>query len=329
MTPWTLEILTIRNGSHSGAERRSLSRDVERGLLVRLRSGAYVERRAYEAMTPEGRHIVRMRAFAAVSDRPPMFSHWSAAVVRGYPVHRSRLEVVHTTVDERRGRGQEGVSAHLFRVQPEQIQAVGDLLVTSAARTVIDIAGASPFEEGVMTADHALRCGMPRETLEETLRAVGPRHAAARTAEVIAFAHPGAESAAESYSRVGLFRSGIEPPALQYRMVLGDGSVIFLDFEFPSVHVGGEADGDSKYLTAPEGAGTAIVKEKRREDEARLQLNGLARWGWVQSLRPSLLRAVLAKVGVLPQRRRPTLAEYAAVARAARPRSAPRRVVQR
>ena len=329
MNPWKLEILTIRNGSHSGAERRAISRDVERGLLARLRSGAYVERQAYEAMTPEDRHIVRMRAFAAVADRPPVFSHWSAGVVLGFPVHRSRLDAVHTTVDERRGRGQEGVSAHLFRVRESEIQEVGGLLVTDPARTVVDIAGASPLEEGVMTADHALRTGMAREELHAALRTAGSRQAATRIQDVIAFAHPGAESAAESYSRVGMYRSGIEPPVLQYRMVLGDASVIFLDFEFPSVHVGGEADGDTKYLTAPEGTGTAIVREKRREDEARLQLEGLARWGWVQSLRARLLCAVLARVGVVPQRHRPTLADYAAVARNARPRIAPHRLVRR
>ncbi len=215
------------------------------------------------------------------------------------------------------------MSAHVFRLQPTEIQQIGDLWVTTPARTAVDIAGASPFEEGVMTVDHALRRGMPRERLEAALDLAGPRHAAVRISDVVRFGHPGAESAAESYSRVGMFRGGIEPPVLQYRLVLSDGALIFLDFEFPTVHVGGEADGDTKYLDAPEGAGRAIVKEKRREDEARLQLQDLARWGWAQSKRSDLLCAVLAKVGVVPQRHRPTMADYAAIARNARPRTAP------
>jgi len=320
MDPWQLEILTIKDGSHSGAERRSVGRDVERGLLIRLRFGAYVERGAFEAMSPEDQHIVLMRAFTAVSDRPPVFSHWSAAVVLGFPVHRVRLARLHISVDERRERGQEGVAAHLFRVLPSERMRVGELEVTTPARTVVDIAGASPFEEGVMAADHALQKGIRREQLHEAIAAAGTRRAASRIADVVAFGHPGAESAAESYSRVGMLRTGIEPPRLQHRLLLGDGSAIFLDFEFPSVHVGGEADGDSKYLTAPDGAGKAVVREKRREDEARLQLGDLARWGWRESVRPRLLLGGLFRVGGGPHPRRPTLADYAAVAAAARPR---------
>ena len=294
-------------------------------MLVRLRSGAYVERIAYAAMTPEHQHLVRMRAFAAVADRPPVFSHWSAAVALGFPALRSRLKAVHTTVDARRGRGQDGVSAHLFPVRSEEVRTMAELLITAPARTVLDIAGAGPLEEGVMAVDHMLRSGAAREELEAAVETIGPRQAGRRIRDAVAFGHPGAESAAESYSRVGMFRIGIEPPSLQHRLVLTDGSDIFLDFEFPTVHVGGEADGDSKYLTAPEGAGRAVVNEKRREDEARLQLNGLARWGWAQSLRPALLRPVLARVGVVPSGRRPTLADYAAVARAAAPRGRVRR----
>lgn len=328
MNPWTIEILTVRNGSHSGAERRSLSRDVERGLLRRLRSGAYVERTAYDAMTPEQQHIVRMRALVAVTDRPPKFSHWSASVARGAIVHRARLRMLHTTVDERRDRGQDGVSAHLLRLQPEEVTRIGDLLVTTTARTVVDIAGAAPFEEAVMTVDDRLRWGTPREDLEAALELAGARRSFRRIADAIAFGSAGGEGASESYSRVGMYRRGIEPPNLQYRLVLVNGREIFLDFEFPSVHVGGEADGDSKYLTAQDGAGMAVVREKRREDEARLQLNDLARWGWAESVRPDLLIAVLGRVGVLPQLRRPTLADYAAIARDARPRFVPRRAVQ-
>lgn len=328
MNPWLLEIITVRAGSHDAAERRALSRDVERGLLVRLRQGAYVERTAFEAMSPEEQHIVRLRALAAVSAVPPAFSHWSAAVVLGLPVLRPRLRLVHTTVDERRGRGQEGVAAHLFPVTSGELQAVGDLVVTGIPRTVVDVAGAAPFDEGVMAADAALRMGVPRQVLEEAASIAGPRRARRRIDQVIAFAHPGAESAAESGSRVLMMRLGVEPPALQWRITLSDGSAAYLDFLFITVQVGGEADGDSKYLDprlAPAGAGAAVVREKRREDEVRAGLRGLARWGWAESRELLLLRRVLHRVGVLPAAPLATLADYAASAGSARPRFTPRR----
>ncbi len=114
---------------------------------------------------------------------------------------------------------------------------------------------------------------------------------------------------------------------------LDDGSEIYLDFFFPTPRVGGEADGDSKYLDpelAPHGAGRVLLREKRREDEARTRLAGMARWGWPESRQRSLLERVLRRVGVLPARPRATLADYAASARFARPRFVPRRtVVQR
>lgn len=333
MNPWLLEIITVRAGSHTAADRRSLSRDVERGLLVRLRQGAYVERAAFEELSPENQHIVRLRAFAAVSPAPPVFSHWSAGVVLGAPVLRSRLQLVHTTVDERRGRGQEGVSAHLFPVSSAELQWIGELLVTGVPRTVVDIAGAAPFEEGVMAADFALRTGGHRELLEDAIILAGARRAQRRMEEVVAFANPGAESAAESGSRVLMMRLGVEPPELQWRVVLADGSAAYLDFLFPAVRVGGEADGDTKYLDpafAPAGAGRAVVTEKRREDELRTHLHGLARWGWRESRDANLLHRVLHRVGVLTATPRATLADYAAAARSARPRFVARRpLVQR
>jgi hypothetical protein len=199
-------------------------------------------------------------------------------------------------------------------------------------RTVVDIAGASPFDEGVMVGDAALRSGVPREDLEQAIVLAGPRRSAVRIRDVVRFAHPGAESAAESGSRVRMLELGVEPPQLQHSIVLASGSVVFLDFFFPSVRAGGEADGDTKYLDpkiATRGTGRALVAEKRREDEVRLQLAGLARWGWVDSRRIDLMRRVLQRVRVLAASPRATLADYAAVARAARPRRRPGAQMQR
>jgi hypothetical protein len=328
MDPWSLEIIVVRDRAVDAAGRRALSRDVEHGLLIRLRQGAYVERRAFDAMSPEEQHIVRIRAFAAVSPSPPVFAHWSAGVLLGLPVLRARLTTVHTVVDERRGRGQEEVTAHLFRVTSAELVQVGDVVATGVARTVVDIAGAAPFDEGVMAADAALRSGCPREELERAIVLAGPRRAGTRIRDVVAFAHPGAESAAESGSRVLMLRLGVEPPELQWRVVLSRGSAVFVDFFFPSVRVGGEADGDMKYLDAtlaPGGAGPVVLAEKRREDEVRTHLNGLARWGWAESRQLHLMRRVLQRVGVLAATPRATLADYCAQARTARPRFVPRR----
>ena len=325
--PWRIELIAVLSTSRTSAERRSLTRDVERGLLLRLRKGVYVERVAFEEMTPEQQHIVRMRSFAVASPEPVVFSHWSAAVLHGLPVLRDRLGTVHATTQRQGARGEQGVTGHVFGITDPEIVAFGPLRATGVARTVVDIAGATQLEEGVITADGALHAGVPREALEAAAALVGPRRAAQRIADTIAFADAGAESAAESRSRVTMMRNGIEPPVLQYRLVLHDGSEIFLDALFPTFMVGAEMDGAMKLLDpviAPD-ARKALVLEKKREDEARSMLNGLARWGWVESGSVLLLRSVLARVGVRAGTPRATFADYCARALEGRARFLPRR----
>lgn len=320
--PWRFEIIVIVGRSHSSAERRSISRDVERGLLVRLLQGAYVERVGFESLNPEDQHIVRIRALVALSSSPQVISHWSAAVLNALPVLRSRLTTVHITVEDEDVRHRPGVTAHSFLINDDVVQ-FGEVLATPVGRTVVDVAGASPFEEGVMTADGALRAGVPREILEAAVAQAGPRRASRRIREVVGFAHAGAESAGESRLRVTMARLGVEVPTLQYRLLLDDGSEIFLDAFLPTAMVGVEFDGEQKYLDAamaPDGAGRAVITEKRREDQARRQLSGLARFGWIQAGSVGVVRSVFARVGVFPTRPRTTIADYSAAARAATPR---------
>ncbi|MFD1722066.1 hypothetical protein [Amnibacterium endophyticum] len=323
--PWLLELIVVR-GAHDGTARSALSRDAARGLLLRLRQGVYVERAAFLALGPEGQHLVRMRALAAVMDRPVVFSHQSAAVVHGIPVLRRRLDRLVTTVSERRERGQDGVSARLAPISPLEVMEHRGLLLTVPARTVVDLASALPFEEGVMAADSLLSRGMDRARLLSAMETAGARRARARIEQVIRFAHPGAESAAESLSRCGLLRLGIEPPLLQYRLLLPDGREVFLDMLFPTTRVGGEVDGAVKLLDpiiAPD-ARAALQRERRREDAVRLQVEGLARWGWLEAVDPPRLAVVLRAVGVLPSRPPFVLEDFAAAAAIARPRRATR-----
>ena len=323
MDPWDLEITVVREGSHFGAERRSLARDVERSRMVRLRRGAYADRSAHESLTREQQHVVAVRAVAAVSAGPVVFSHFTALALHGMPVMRDRLARVHVTVDSSDARGREGVAGHVFALDPAEVTRVRDVVVTTASRTVIDVAGAAPFAEGVTAADALLRLGVPRAALDAAIDLAGPRQAARRIAEVVAFAHPGAEGPNESFSRVSMLRLGIEPPELQHPLWDDLGFVAWLDFWFRRLRIGGEADGRVKFLDptmAQQGAGMAVYREKQREDRVLPLVAGLARWGWAESSNPALLGRRLAAFGVLPSTPHATLADYAAAARDAQPR---------
>ncbi|WP_133766932.1 hypothetical protein [Amnibacterium kyonggiense] len=323
--PWRIELVVVR-GSHTSGERRAISRDVERGLLLRLRPGAYVERTAFEVLTPEDRHLVRMRAVAAVAPGTVLFSHASAALLHGLPVLRQRLGSVHVTVEDEDDRHRTGLTMHRFLVQDREVVRFSDLVTTGVGRTVVDLAGGLPFEEGVMAASGALAAGVPRVLLEEAIGVAGPRRANRRMRDAIAFGHPGAESAGESRTLVTFHRLGLEVPQLQHRLQLSDGSSAFVDAVFPRVLVGAEFDGEQKFLDpsmAPDGAGRAVLREKRREDEVRARLNGLVRFGWAEAGSPPLLRARLAQAGVVAPRRRVPFDEWVAAARAASPRRPP------
>lgn len=252
-----------------------------------------------------------------------MFSHFSALVLHGLPVLRTRLDRVHTTVAIAAARGRDGVAGHVFPLTKEEVVPVGPLLATAIGRSVVDVAGSAQFGEGLMAADAVLHSGSPRSLLVAAADLAGPRNADRRIADVVAVAHPGAESANESMSRAGMIRLGYWPPELQHALWDAEGLVAYLDFWFRRFRVGGEADGLQKYLDpamARSGAGRAVYDEKRREDRVLPLVDGLARWGWPEAVDPNRLRLKLAAVGVLPATPRATIADYAAAARDARPR---------
>jgi hypothetical protein len=268
--------------------------------------------------------VLRARAFDAVSDEPPVFSLWTAAVLHGLPILDATLDRVHVIAppgDPRRGL--DGVLTHALRLLRGEVVVLGGLLVTGIARTVVDVAGSAPFEAGVVTADAALLRGVPRDVLEQAVDLAGPRKSVSRIADVVDFAHPGAESAAESAGRVNMFRLGLEPQELQHEVRDAQGLAGVLDTYDRRRRIGTEIDGLEKYLNprlAPEGPGRAVVKEEWREDRVRAEISGLARFGYREARNPTLLRPVLARVGLRPPEHRPTLADWAAEARGARPR---------
>ncbi|MFD1720033.1 hypothetical protein [Amnibacterium endophyticum] len=327
MDPWSIELIVTATGRIDDAERRAVSRDVERGLLHRVRRGVQVDAAEWEGATgPDGeraRHVVAMRALAEVAPRPPVFSHWSAAVLHGLPTVGRRLDRVHVLVQDDRLRGVQGTCARVLPVQPGEVVRMGGLLATGSARTAIDLADAGPIVGGIMAADALLAAGLPRALLEQAVDLAGPRKGRRRIDDAVAFAHPGAESAAESQNRWSMHLLGLAPQQLQHRVLDRGRLVAVVDTWDEESDVACEVDGDVKYLDpvmAPAGAGRAVIAEKQREDLLRSCVAGLARYGYAVAADPVRLRPVLARAGLHPARVRPALADWAREARAARPR---------
>jgi hypothetical protein len=307
MDTWDVDLIVVMQTVLGGSELRSLGRDVDRGVRRRLFRGAYVDRARFDALPPTAQHRVRMAAFAATCTEPPVFSHWSAAVAHGLPFLGEHLATVHTTTDQRSGRHRVGLSAHLLPLDDRDVVEVDGLRCTAPARTAVDIACAAPFDDGLVVMDAALHAGLVRgkDDLREALGAAPGRKGSVRAAEVVDFADGDAESPGESVGRRTMFRMGVERPVLQWRLFTVDGVVVArLDFHFPSVNVGAEFDGRVKYFDPRFTNGQpneVLYEEKRREDEARRQLAGLARFGWREARSVALLRPILGAAGVHPR----------------------------
>ncbi|MDQ1530208.1 MAG: hypothetical protein QOE37_313 [Microbacteriaceae bacterium] len=309
MTNADVELILVRQAERAGIARRSLARAAETGRLVQLRRGVYVDGAVWATLDPLGGHLLRIRALQAVSPRPLVVSHWSAAALRSLPVPRRQLERLHVTVPPGSGRAIQGVRAHDLPLLDWEVEDVEGVPCTTWARTVLDVAAASSFADGVAVADAALHGlepalrGPAKELLVARWSALPPRRAVNRVPAVLDFADGDAESPGESVSRVSMHSLGLPRPVLQQVFNDGRGFAGKVDFWFPGPRVIGEMDGRSKYLDPRlnrSDPARVVYDEKRREDRLRALVRGFVRWDWAEASTPSLLGAKLAAAGVRP-----------------------------
>ncbi|MDJ0337697.1 hypothetical protein [Cryobacterium sp. PH31-O1] len=272
---------------------QELRRGFSQGQLVRIRYGAYVGTSVWSKLGPNGRYLCRIRAFAAISAEPPVFSHHSAAAIWGLPRPAAWPTDVHISVPEASGgRSRPGVVRHTAGPPPLVVERDG-LRVTTVADTAVEMARVLPFADAVAMMDRAIhipRRGVSlttREDLDRSLAALaGPvrlkgRGGALRAAE---FACTQSGSGGESISRANIHLLGFEAPELQVRFDDAAGFIAFVDFFWRSISKVGEFDGLGKYLKEEytRGLTTAqvVMAEKDREDRVRALGPTFARWDW-------------------------------------------------
>jgi hypothetical protein len=204
---------------------------------------------------------------------------------------------------------------HKLPLADVDIDEVGEILVTSLTRTLLDIAATCTFRDAVVMMDAALRVDrfgrrLPmttREELEEAWNRAQPMKAHSRTKAVLAFAETRSESPIESVSRVAMRAIGVPRPVLQLAHYDDHGFIGETDFAWPEFAAVAEADGDQKYLDAQYRSGRSaeqvFLDEKRREDRLRALPRRFARWPWTVALSQVLLRKKLVALG-LPTARR-------------------------
>lgn len=290
-----------------GPNSRELAVRRNKGELVRVRRGVYVELAQWQTLNPAQQYGLKAAAFGRLASVAPVFSHQSAALLWGLWIvgTPSKLHVItETTVG---GRSRQDIASHVGSLSSGVLRS-GQLLVSDKLTTTMALINELSFPYAVAVRDSSLRPPKPRRDdnqfhplaadplrlgeatwdhelpqgrplLASELRAAADllpsRAARARALAVIEFSSAGSGSAGESISRATMHLLGFPSPQLQRKFILRDGSNAYVDFWFEEQKLAGEFDGRGKYLRAGWGGGKSIqdrvLAEKSREDQIRAQ----------------------------------------------------------
>lgn len=301
--------------------RRELSRAVPRGEMRRIRRGVYVHDVSPVAAVAESdgpvavvgaraRFLERVLAVAATRRSRLALSHYAAAAVWQLPIAgRWPFHVDVLAPSGSSCRSKNGVRVHYGAQEDGDVVEYGGLLVTSPARTLLDLARSYAVEDAIVAADFALNPEraaphqrVDRQNLVARSGDLGVVPGSAILRAVVDFADPASGSAGESCSRISIYRAGLERPLLQVRHASARRAYYETDFEWPWRGVIGEFDGKSKYVKDSIMPGTdpgdVVYQEKLREDELRAEGNRVIRWGWPESGSPNELGRILRAAGI-------------------------------
>lgn len=230
---------------------------------LRIRRGVYLDPAGLLGDgDPWTRHAVDTAAAIAGLGVPAVAGHLSAAVLHGLPAVRP-LDGVTLLSDKTDGcpRGYRGLRLRAAELPPGHVGVVSDVPVTTIARTVVDLARALPFVDGVVLADAALRRGTTRGELAQVAAECTRWPGVRRARQVIDFADPRAETPLESRARVMFHLHELPAPDLQVPIGDEQGLIGVADFLWRAQRTVGEADGLLKY------ADPAILRgEKIRQE---------------------------------------------------------------
>lgn len=300
-----------------GGADRSLRRSAEHGATVRIARGRYFPASDWRDLDPDAQYRAQIHAFAETTRATPIFSHWSAAALWGYPVIGGWPRTVHVTLNPQSGqRSSRWATRHLAEIVDHEVGEVDGLCVTSPLRTLIDLAKCAAFETGVAAVDRALapliRDEVPvprveRGDLVDAFERQSGQRGASRLRKVVEFADGRSGSPGESLSRVQIARIGLPRPELQVEVVDRDGRVWHSDFGWESCAMLGEFDGISKYTRnrylKGRDVSDVVIEEKLREDAIRLSSGcGMVRWTWPIASDPVKLKQLLVTARVRPGR---------------------------
>jgi hypothetical protein len=286
-SPLPARAFTYAEAIAAGYPRGLIRHLVHTGRWLALRRGVFCDAALAERADPtwlaSGAALLVMAPGAAISHESAACLHDLATVAAPSVVWLTRPRT------SRHGRhSHPGIVERSAALPSDHVTRVRGLPVTTAARTVVDLARYRSFADAVILMDAVLQQGA---TTPAELLAVRVSCEAwpgiSRAATALSFADGAAESPLESHSRIAFAQGGLPTPTLQAEIRLLDGRVVRVDFLWTQWRVIGEADGRLKY-EKPED----LWREKLREDGLRELGYEVVRWTWDEVLyRPEVVVA--------------------------------------
>lgn len=282
-----------------------LRRAAERGELTKLRRGAFVETAFWQDQTPREQHLLRAQAVIAASRSHLILCGTSAAAAWGMPIEGEwPIEV--TVLDEWKGggRSEAGITRSAANYATASTQIVGGMVVTSLARTALDITRTGGLAATVGSLDWALWSKNPdaltKTELIDELDLMKPRFGGARARRAVSFATSQSDSFGESQARAAIHLLGFDAPELQAEFVDAEGRM-FTDFYWRDRNQVVEFDGKAKYTRQQftnGDPGEVVWREKLREDRLRKLGCGVTRMLTSHVANPPQLERLLSSAGV-------------------------------
>jgi very-short-patch-repair endonuclease len=269
-----------------GIPRHVLLELVAAGDLVRTRRGVYATRAAAgeAAGGPRAEHAYRVKSAIAIAGEDAVACCSSAAKILGLALIEDPPPGTNADPDEetttvtllrpdarnRNRRPTKGIVYHAAALVPKgsredlHVAVSHGVRVTSAPRTVVDLARQQDLIAGVATADSAFRnYGFYKEDYLRVLESCAGWRGLEKARQVIGFADEKSESPLESALRVRLQEWGFPPPELQVMLPVGP-NYFRVDFLYRQERTVIEADGKGK-MDSPE----AYWKERERDQWLR------------------------------------------------------------
>lgn len=283
-------VFSSRQAATLGVSRLDLHRLVARGVVRRVRRGAYVLPHALEGLTGEQRYALETRAVLLSRSDHSWASHHAALAVSGLPVVGMPTDTYDLCARVKRESRSGTVITHPLPPR-EACLLVEGIPSVSTETAIVQTAVRHGVRGAVVAGDAALSRGLvSRDTIANAVERLelGVR-ASQRVDRLLELVDASAESAGESLTRLLLTGLGLSFET-QVEVRDAQGFIGRVDF-LVERRVVVEFDGLVKYEGADGRA--ALAKEKAREDRLRAAGYEIVRLVWADLQHPDRIAMML------------------------------------